>query len=63
MFLSVGTSGLVHPAAGLPLLAGERGALTVEINPEATPLSDDMSTCLRGPAGVLLPALVAAVWL
>lgn len=42
---------------------GEHGALTVEINPEATPLSDDMSYCLRGPAGVALPALVAAVWL
>ena len=63
VFLSVGTSGLVHPAAGLPLLAGEHGALTVEINPEVTPLSDDMSYCLRGPAGVVLPALVAAVWL
>ena len=63
VFLSIGTSGMVHPAAGLPLLAGEHGAVTVEINPEATPLSDEMTYCLRGPAGVVLPALVAATWL
>lgn len=63
VFLTIGTSGLVHPAADLPVLAGQHGAVTVEINPEVTPLSDDMTYCLRGPAGVVLPALLAAVWL
>ena len=63
VFLTIGTSGLVHPAASLPLLAGEHGAVTVEVNPEETPLSEEMTYCLRGPSGVLLPALVAAIWL
>ena len=62
VFLTIGTSGLVHPAASLPLLAAEHGAVTVEVNPEETPLSEEMTYCLRGPSGVLLPALVAAVW-
>ena len=62
VFLTIGTSGLVHPAASLPLLAARQGAVTVEVNPEETPLSEEMTYCLRGPSGVLLPALVAAVW-
>ena len=62
VFLTIGTSGLVHPAASLPLLAARQGAVTVEVNPEETPLSEEMTYCLRGPSWVLLPALVAAVW-
>jgi len=49
-------------AASLPLLAVDAGALAVEINPEETPLSASMHYTLRGPSGVVLPALVAAVW-
>lgn len=62
VFLTIGTSGIVQPAASLPLLAQSSGATTVEVNPEDTPLSARMTYTLRGPAGVLLPALVAAVW-
>ena len=62
IFLTIGTSGLVQPAASLPLLAASSGATTVEINPEDTPLSSRMAYILRGPSGVLLPALVAAAW-
>jgi NAD-dependent deacetylase len=62
LFLTIGTSGLVQPAAQLPLVARRGGAVTVEINPEATPLSSDMTYALRGPSGVLLPALLAAAW-
>lgn len=62
VFLTIGTSGIVQPAASLPLLAAASGATTVEINPEDTPLSAHMAYVLRGPSGVLLPALVAAVW-
>src|SRR5690606_17968470 len=36
ILFSVGTSGLVHPAASIPLLAAEYGATTVEINPQRT---------------------------
>ena len=62
VFLTIGTSGIVQPAAALPLLAQESGAITVEVNPEETPLSDRMAYTLRGPSGLLLPALLAAVW-
>jgi NAD-dependent deacetylase len=62
LFLTIGTSGIVQPAASLPLLAASNGATTVEINPEETPLSTRMSYVLRAPSGVLLPALVAAAW-
>jgi NAD-dependent deacetylase len=62
VFLSIGTSALVHPAAGLPLLAQRAGALLVEINREATPLSGQAQFSLRGLAGELLPALVGAAW-
>lgn len=62
VFLTIGTSGIVQPAASLPLLAQSGGAVTVEINPEETPLSHRMAYTLRGPSGLLLPALVAATW-
>jgi NAD-dependent deacetylase len=62
VLLCIGTSGLVHPAASLPLLAAERGALTVEINPQVTALSQWMDYVLRGPAGEILPALLEATW-
>ncbi len=62
VMLVVGTSGLVHPAASLPLLAAERGAYLVEVNPQETALSGVMDAVLRGPAGTVLPRLVEAVW-
>ncbi|MCH8562087.1 NAD-dependent protein deacylase [Nesterenkonia sp. YGD6] len=61
LILVVGTSGLVQPAASLPLLGMERGTPLIEINPEPTELSDAMHHRLRGPAGTLLPVLVQAV--
>jgi NAD-dependent deacetylase len=61
LVFSVGTSATVHPAARIPLIAREAGALVVQINPEPTPL-DRIALNLRGPAGVVLPELVEAVW-
>lgn len=61
VFLSVGTSGLVQPAASLAYQALASGALVVEVNTDSTPLSPH-ATCLHGPAGQVLPALVRAVW-
>ncbi|WP_208012857.1 NAD-dependent deacylase [Nesterenkonia salmonea] len=55
-----GTSGIVQPAASLPLLALERGTPLVEVNPEETDISDAMDYCLRGPSGTMLPALADA---
>ena len=58
LFLSIGTSALVQPAASLPLAALEQGVVVVEINPDTTPLSPRATHVLRGPAGQVLPALV-----
>jgi NAD-dependent deacetylase len=60
LVLVVGTSSLVYPAASLPFTALQAGAYVVEINPERTPLSEAVSECLAGPAGVVLPDLLAA---
>jgi len=60
LFFTIGTSGLVQPAASLPLMAHQAGAITVEINPQATPLTASMSYHLAGPSGEILPQLVAA---
>jgi NAD-dependent deacetylase len=53
----VGTSALVYPAAGLPEVAKRAGAFLVEINPEATPLTELCDVSLRGRAGEILPRL------
>jgi NAD-dependent deacetylase len=57
VFLAVGTSALVYPAAGLPLVASKAGALVAEVNIEATPLSPHAALLLRGKAADVLPAL------
>jgi NAD-dependent deacetylase len=58
IFFSVGTSALVHPAAGIPLMAKRNGAILVEINPERTPLSDYADYYIEGKAGEILPKLI-----
>jgi len=58
LFLSVGTSSLVYPAAALPYEALESGATLVEINPGETPLTPHAEYVLRGPAGDVLPRLI-----
>jgi len=59
VFLAIGTSALVYPAAGLPLVAGRAGAVVVEINVDDTPLTPHADIVLRGTAAGLLPALEA----
>jgi len=61
LFLSIGTSSLVYPAAALPYEALENGATLVEINPTQTPLSANADFTLRGPAGEVLPDLLLKV--
>jgi NAD-dependent deacetylase len=58
VFFSIGTSGQVYPAASLPLEARDAGATVVEINPDETPLSRQVDHVLRGPSGMILPALL-----
>ncbi|MFN2251264.1 MAG: SIR2 family NAD-dependent protein deacylase [Anaerolineae bacterium] len=62
VFISVGTSGLVEPAASLPFEALRARAAIIEVNPEETPVSPFVRYALRAPAGEALPALVRAAW-
>lgn len=61
VFLSVGTSAVVYPAAGLPLVAKENGAYVAEVNVERSAIADALDEVVLGPSGEVLPALVAAV--
>jgi NAD-dependent deacetylase len=56
--LVVGTSGLVHPAAGLPAAARRAGAAVIVVNPEATELDGVADVCVRGRAAEVLPRLL-----
>ncbi len=62
LFLSIGTSGVVQPAASLAYAAHNRGAGLIEVNPDPTPLTPKVDYFLQGKSGELLPALVQAVW-
>jgi len=61
VLLSIGTSGLVYPAAHLPMVAKRRGAFLVEINVTPSALANEMDLVLGGKAGEVLPALLAAL--
>jgi NAD-dependent deacetylase len=61
VMLVVGTSGVVYPAAALPLIAQEAGALVIDVNPEKDALATHADVFLKGPGGAVLPQLVAAV--
>lgn len=62
VFFSIGTSGVVQPAASLAHAARNRGAVVVEINAERTPLTSKADFFLQGKSGEILPELVKAVW-
>jgi NAD-dependent deacetylase len=62
VFFSIGTSAVVEPAASLPGLAQDYGALVVEVNPNPTPLTPRADFVLQAPSGIVLPALVKTVW-
>lgn len=61
VFLTVGTSNTVYPAAGLPLQALEHGATVIEVNPVPTPFSPRATFSIQAPAGIVLPELLKAV--
>ncbi|MEH0827444.1 MULTISPECIES: SIR2 family NAD-dependent protein deacylase [unclassified Micromonospora] len=62
VLLTVGTSGVVYPAAEIPRMAARSGAAVIQVNPEPTPLDRVSAINLRGTAVQVLPALVAAAW-
>ena len=59
LFLIVGTSAVVYPAAGLADLAKARAARVVEINIAETPVTHRVDASLRGPAAEILPQLLS----
>jgi NAD-dependent deacetylase len=59
VLLVVGTSGLVHPAAGLPLLARRAGVPVIVVNPQPTELDPLAKLVVRGAAAAVLPPLLA----
>jgi NAD-dependent deacetylase len=62
IFFSIGTSGVVQPAASLAHAARNRGAVVVEINAEPTPLTPKVDYVFHGKSGEILPELVKAIW-
>lgn len=58
VFLVVGTSAVVYPAAGLAEVARGEGAKLGVVNPEPTPLDTLADWVLRGRSGELLPKLL-----
>ncbi len=62
LFFSIGTSGLVQPAASLAHAAKNRGAVVIEVNAEETPLTPKTDYFFNGKSGEILPELLRAVW-
>ncbi len=58
VLLVIGTSSLVYPAAHLPAIARAVGARVIEINPQATALSERADVWWDERAGTALPALL-----
>ncbi|HEU5022283.1 MAG TPA: NAD-dependent deacylase [Bryobacteraceae bacterium] len=58
VLIVAGTSAQVYPAAGLIPLALRHGATVIEINPEETDFSDEVTIALRGKSAEILPQLV-----
>ncbi|MEM4293932.1 MAG: NAD-dependent deacylase [Thermoplasmata archaeon] len=58
VFLSIGTSAVVYPAAYLPVEAKRNGGFLIEINPEPTPLSQLADAVFREKAGEILPLIL-----
>ena len=62
VFFCIGTSAVVQPAASLLQVASDAGAVTIQINQNPTAADDAVDYALRGPAGEVLPDLVAKTW-
>jgi NAD-dependent deacetylase len=62
LLITVGTSGLVFPAAEIPQVTARMGGEVIQVNPQPTPLDPVARVNLHGPAAQVLPALVGAAW-
>jgi len=61
VFLVLGTSASVHPAAELPFMAKRSGAFLIEINPEETPVTGICDVSIRGRTGDYLPEIASVI--
>lgn len=61
LFVSIGTSGAVYPAAGFVRTARHHGAETLELNLERSEGSGWFAESRLGPAGMLVPAWVESL--
>lgn len=61
LFISIGTSSVVYPAAAFIHEAAAHGAATIEINRDATPISSVVDVSIRGRAGEVLPQILNPV--
>jgi NAD-dependent deacetylase len=58
VFMVIGTSAVVQPAADLPVIAKENGAFIVELNSSETGLTNYITDCfIRGAVEDTLPGL------
>ena len=62
VFFSIGTSGVVQPAAALAHAAKSEGSVVIEINADPTPLTPKVDYAFHGKSGEILPELVKVVW-
>ena len=61
VFLTIGTSALVYPAAAFPVEAIQRGKILIEINPEPTQLTEHATIAIGAESGQVLPLLVEMI--
>jgi NAD-dependent deacetylase len=61
LFVAIGTSGAVYPAAGFVRMAALAGAKTLELNLDPSETSHLFDDARQGPAGKLVPEWVADV--
>lgn len=61
LFFTIGTSGAVQPAASLPVMAKQNGALIVEVNIEPSEISFICDIKYHGKSGEILPQIVAKI--
>jgi NAD-dependent deacetylase len=59
LFLAIGSSLVVWPAAGFPLMAKRNGARLVILNREATELDDIADLVIRDDIGTVLSPFIA----
>ena len=58
LFLVIGTSSMVQPAASLPRYALRSKIFTIEVNPEPTQISEIANEYIQSNSGIALPKLL-----